>query len=172
MERSSSRATTSQSHNSAPPNLCTRIAAGVSVPDGSGRSNREREAGTSHCSRKTGPAVEPVGTSAAASALSRYLRLSVHLLGENGAEKLSEETSGAELLSSTLLLLESKRNLIRLAREGTLKPEHYQICVGRLEEDMQFFGTPFQPYPHHDLSTWPTFALRSGFTPATGSIAS
>jgi hypothetical protein len=61
------------------------------------------------------------------------------LLGENGSEKLSEETSGAELFSSVLLLLESRRNLIRLARDGTLRPQHYQACMDRVEGDMQLF---------------------------------
>jgi hypothetical protein len=71
-----------------------------------------------------------------------YLDTSAYLcilLGEQGSEKLSDETAGAELVSSVLLLLESKRNLIRLAREGTLKPEHYQICMDRIGEDMQLF---------------------------------
>lgn len=71
-----------------------------------------------------------------------YLDTSAYLcilLGENGSEKLSDETSSAELLSSVLLLLESKRNLIRLARDGTLKPEHYQTCMDRVEGDMQLF---------------------------------
>ena len=71
-----------------------------------------------------------------------YLDTSAYLcilLGENGSEKLADETSGAELLSSVLLLLESRRNLIRLAREGTLKPDHYQTCMDRIEEDMHLF---------------------------------
>jgi PIN domain nuclease of toxin-antitoxin system len=71
-----------------------------------------------------------------------YLDTSAYLcilLGEQGSEKLSEETFGAELLSSVLLLLEAKRNLIRLAREAVLKPEHFQVCMDRVEEDMSFF---------------------------------
>ena len=61
------------------------------------------------------------------------------LLGEDGADRLSEETDGAELLSSVLLVLEARRNLIRLAREGTLKPEQYQACMNRVEEDTNLF---------------------------------
>jgi len=61
------------------------------------------------------------------------------VLGEHGSEKLSDETAGAELVSSVLLLLESRRNLIRLAREGTLKPEQYKACMDRVEEDMELF---------------------------------
>jgi hypothetical protein len=61
------------------------------------------------------------------------------LLGEDGSERLSNATSGAELLSSVLLILEARRNLIRLAREGTLTSEQYKVSVGRLEEDTKLF---------------------------------
>lgn len=70
-----------------------------------------------------------------------YLDTSAYLcilLAEDGSERLSEETDGAELLSSVLLVLEARRNLIRLAREGTLKPEQYKICLDRIEEDTSF----------------------------------
>jgi len=61
------------------------------------------------------------------------------LLGEAGAERLSTETDSAELLSSVLLVLESRRNLIRLAREGTLTADQYKTCVDRLEHDTRLF---------------------------------
>ena len=61
------------------------------------------------------------------------------LLGEDGADRLSEETAGAELMSSVLLVLEARRNLIRLAREGTLKPEQYEACINRVEQDTHLF---------------------------------
>ena len=61
------------------------------------------------------------------------------LLGELGSDRLSAETDGAELLSSVLVVLESKRNLVRLAREGVLAPEHYKTALDRLEQDMQMF---------------------------------
>jgi predicted nucleic acid-binding protein len=67
-----------------------------------------------------------------------YLDTSAYLcilLGEHGSNDLSEETEGAELLSSVLLVLEAKRNLIRLAREGALKPGVYKACMERMEED-------------------------------------
>lgn len=67
---------------------------------------------------------------------SAYLGL---LLGEEGADRLSEETSDAELLSSVLLVLEARRTLIRLAREGALKSNQYQACVDRLEVDTHVF---------------------------------
>ena len=50
-----------------------------------------------------------------------YLDTSAYLcilLGEDGSDRLSAETAGADLLSSVLLVLEAKRNLTRLAREG------------------------------------------------------
>lgn len=71
-----------------------------------------------------------------------YLDTSAYLcilLGEDGSERLSNETAEAELLSSVLLVLEARRNLIRLARDGTLKSAPYKVCVDRLEEDTKFF---------------------------------
>lgn len=61
------------------------------------------------------------------------------LLAEDGAARLSAETAGAELLSSVLLVLETKRNLVRLARDGVLTPAQYKTCLDRVEEDQQLF---------------------------------
>ena len=62
------------------------------------------------------------------------------LLSEDGAERLSAETAGAELLSSVLLVLETRRNLVRLAREGALTPAQYKTCLDRMDEDQQLFA--------------------------------
>lgn len=67
---------------------------------------------------------------------SAYLSI---LLGEEGAEPLSHESAGADLLSSVLLILETRRNLVRLTRDGTLTPEAYRACMDRLEEDTSRF---------------------------------
>lgn len=72
-----------------------------------------------------------------------YLDTSAYLcilLAEDGWERLSKEVAGTELLSSSLLVLETKRNLIRLAREGKLKPEQYKACMDRLEADIGAFA--------------------------------
>ena len=61
------------------------------------------------------------------------------LLSEDGAERLSAETAGAELLSSVLLVLETRRNLVRLAREGTLTPPQYKVCMERMDEHQELF---------------------------------
>ncbi|MBY0493808.1 MAG: hypothetical protein K2Y23_06300 [Cyanobacteria bacterium] len=61
------------------------------------------------------------------------------LLGEEGSEQISAATDGAELLSSVLLVLESKRNLVRLARDGVLSAAHYQTCIDRLDADRDRF---------------------------------
>ena len=61
------------------------------------------------------------------------------LLGEAGSARLAKETSGAELLSSVLLVLEARRNLIRLAREGTLTAPQYKACMDRVERDLELF---------------------------------
>jgi hypothetical protein len=61
------------------------------------------------------------------------------IMGEEGADRLSDETAGAVLLSSVLLVLETKRNLVRLAREGTLTPDQFKTCLDRLGEDVGLF---------------------------------
>lgn len=61
------------------------------------------------------------------------------LLGEEGSDRLSKETAKAVLLSSVLLVLETRRNLVRLAREGILQQAQYKTCVDRLEQDMSLF---------------------------------
>jgi len=71
-----------------------------------------------------------------------YLDTSAYLcilLGDAGAQRLSEETAGAELCSSVLLLLESRRNLIRLARESVLTTDHYERCMTRVTKDVDHF---------------------------------
>ena len=71
-----------------------------------------------------------------------YLDTSAYLcilLAEEGWARLSEETAEADLLSSVLLVLEARRNLIRLAREGTLTPEQYRTCMDRVEVDTSVF---------------------------------
>ena len=70
-----------------------------------------------------------------------YLDTSAYLcilLAEEGFGRLAHETAGAELLSSVLLILESRRSLVRLAREGLLM-QQYETCIRRLEEDTGLF---------------------------------
>ena len=62
------------------------------------------------------------------------------LLGESGAAALSEETADAHLLSSVLLVLETRRNLVRLAREGTLTADQYKTCADQLDADIELFA--------------------------------
>jgi hypothetical protein len=38
-----------------------------------------------------------------------------------------------------LLVLETKRNLVRLVRQGHLNPEQYDAAIGRLDQDMSLF---------------------------------
>ncbi len=59
------------------------------------------------------------------------------LLGEEGGDRLSADTAGAELSSSVLLILEAKRTLIRLAREGHLSPADFKTCLQRVDEDQE-----------------------------------
>ena len=67
-----------------------------------------------------------------------YLDTSAYLcilLAEEGWQRLSDDTAGAELLSSVLLVLETRRNLIRLARAGALTPDQFKACMDRVEDD-------------------------------------
>lgn len=71
-----------------------------------------------------------------------YLDTSAYLcvlLGDAGAQRLSEETAGAALFSSVLLVLESRRNLTRLARESVLTSSQYDECQSRVTEDIELF---------------------------------
>jgi hypothetical protein len=67
---------------------------------------------------------------------SAYLCL---LLGERGAAGVERELTGAQLLSSSILVLEADRNLIRLLRVGLLDERDCQNCQTRLEEDIGHF---------------------------------
>ena len=71
-----------------------------------------------------------------------YLDTSAYLcilLAEDGAERLGRETEGAELLSSVLLLLEARRNVVRMTRAGILSAAQYQPCIDRIEQDAASF---------------------------------
>jgi hypothetical protein len=61
------------------------------------------------------------------------------LLGEDGWEDLSAALAGGEMVSSVLIVLEASRNLIRLAREGTLTADQFEACAERLRQDRSAF---------------------------------
>ena len=67
---------------------------------------------------------------------SSYLTL---LLDEEAAVDLRGELAGAEVLSSVLLIVETRRNLVRLAREHSLTAEHYQAATERVAADIRKF---------------------------------
>ena len=62
------------------------------------------------------------------------------LLAQDGWQRVFQLTEEAEILSSVLLVLESRRNLIRLARQGALTPAQYQACMERIEADTTRFA--------------------------------
>ncbi|MBP6717141.1 MAG: type II toxin-antitoxin system VapC family toxin [Acidobacteria bacterium] len=71
-----------------------------------------------------------------------YLDTSAYLcilLGDAGADRLAQEATGAELCSSVLLVIESRRNLIRLARESVLTIDQYDRCMARVTSDIEHF---------------------------------
>ncbi len=61
------------------------------------------------------------------------------LLGEAGHKALRRELSGAELVSSVLLVIEAGRNLVRLSREGLLSAAEFQHCTSSMHRDMEQF---------------------------------
>ena len=72
-----------------------------------------------------------------------YLDTSAYLcliLSETGSDVLVKQTAGAALLSSVLLVLEARRNVIRLARTGTMSADDCQVCLQRIEHDMAEFA--------------------------------
>ncbi len=82
------------------------------------------------------------GDMAARSRRRLYLDTSAYLailLRESGWERLSAETEGAELATSALLLVEARRTVTRLAREGRLTADQYHACLGRMDEDEDVF---------------------------------
>lgn len=71
-----------------------------------------------------------------------YLDTSAYLcilLADAGSQRLSEQTSNAELYSSVVLVLESRRNLARLAREAVLTASQYEECQARVTSDIERF---------------------------------
>ncbi|MEO8196668.1 MAG: hypothetical protein ABI689_08095 [Thermoanaerobaculia bacterium] len=67
---------------------------------------------------------------------SAYLSL---LLDEAHADQVAASTDGAVCLSSVLLVLETRRNLIRFARQGALDAGQYETCIARVAADMEAF---------------------------------
>ena len=68
---------------------------------------------------------------------SAYLCL---LLAEKGSDRLAKYTSGAALLSSVLLVVEARRNVVRLARTGALSAGNCQACLDRIAQDQEVFA--------------------------------
>ena len=71
-----------------------------------------------------------------------YLDTSAYLcvlLGDPGHKDVEKGLAGGALLSSTLLVLEATRNLVRLSREGVLSAAQLRECLDRLESDRENF---------------------------------
>ena len=67
---------------------------------------------------------------------SAYLCL---LLGEKGSGRLQREFAGGHLLSSVVMVLEARRNLIRMSRTGMISPADFNACLLRMEQDLELF---------------------------------
>lgn len=68
---------------------------------------------------------------------SAYLCL---LLGEDGSAEVARSLANTLLHSSVLLVLESRRNLVRLARAGALAAARLNELFVRIQEDMTAFS--------------------------------
>jgi hypothetical protein len=67
---------------------------------------------------------------------SAYLSM---LLGESRADDVERRTSGADVFSSVLLVLEAKRTLVRLSRERRISERQHAAAMERLQQDMEVF---------------------------------
>lgn len=71
-----------------------------------------------------------------------YVDTSAYLcvvLGEDRSAELAKALDGAQLHSSVLLVLESRRNIVRLARTGHLPAARMNELLGQVAEDMRAF---------------------------------
>ncbi|MBL8734132.1 MAG: hypothetical protein JNN13_17290 [Planctomycetes bacterium] len=62
------------------------------------------------------------------------------LLGEDGSTAMARAMRNARLCSSVLLVLESRRNLIHMARSGQLAAHRLNDLLDRLQQDMTAFA--------------------------------
>lgn len=68
---------------------------------------------------------------------SAYLCL---LLGEDGHDEVGKQLAKTRRHSSVVLVLESRRNLVRLARLGKLSSKRLHELLDRLRSDMELFA--------------------------------
>lgn len=61
------------------------------------------------------------------------------LLGEDGAAAVEKELADGRLYSSVLLVLEARRNLVRLARSGQLAVSKLNHLLERVRKDSELF---------------------------------
>lgn len=59
------------------------------------------------------------------------------LLGEKSGELIEKQIRNVQILSSIILLLEVRRNLVRLTRNGFLNSTAYQDCMQRFDTDAE-----------------------------------
>lgn len=67
---------------------------------------------------------------------SAYLGILLH---EKGGEEIRKFLTDKPLCSSTLLILEAERNLIRMNREGILEADGCAVALTKLKEDAELF---------------------------------
>ena len=71
-----------------------------------------------------------------------YVDTSIYLailLGEKAGLSWASKLAKRTLCSSSLMILEAERNLVRLSRSGNLSEEDYQIAFQRVREDKDKF---------------------------------
>ena len=71
-----------------------------------------------------------------------YVDTSAYLcvvLGEDRAAEMAKALDGAQLHSSVLLVLEARRNIVRLARLGYVPPARMNDLLAQVDDDMRAF---------------------------------
>lgn len=67
---------------------------------------------------------------------SAYLNV---LLKEPGHQEINKKLKSNALCSSTLLLIEAERSLVRLSRQGDLSLKNYESSMSHLRQDVEIF---------------------------------
>lgn len=80
------------------------------------------------------------------------------LLDEADVATLSSAMSRSAYLSSVLLIVETRRTLVRLSREGRIDLDAYLECTRRVEQDMEGFTLREVTLDLCDLAAMPSVA--------------
>ena len=81
------------------------------------------------------------------------------LVDEAGADLVRESAQDGAYVSSVLLIVETRRTLVRLSRERHLDVDAYHACVAQLEQDIELFTLRDVTVDLCDLAALPAVAV-------------